>query len=183
MVTCARARTHAHTLSLSLSLSLHRAMIPRIATEFRAEMLHPCLSLPFTHSFAWSLSVCLSNRNAHIHTYILDLRVYAVSISSLTVRKRGYNTPPSLSLSLSLSLSFVRASLPLKHKHRHTHPHILSRFVCVRGIYQSVYLYIYMAFTDLLSIYLQAQMNECVFFGIRNVTHTWRFTLQGSNKH
>jgi len=43
-----------------------------------------------------------------------------------------------LFLCLSLSLTFVRASLSLKHKHRHTHPHILSRFVCVRGIDLSI---------------------------------------------
>ena len=88
-----------------------------------------------------------------------------------------------LCLSLSLSRSCVPLCLSNTNTDIHTHTYFLDLCVYEVSIYQSVYLYIYMAFTDLLSIYLQAQMNECVFFGIRNVTHTWRFTLRGSNKH
>jgi hypothetical protein len=77
-----------------------------------------------------------------------------------------------LCLSLSLSRSCVPLCLSNTNTDIHTHTYFLDLCVYEVSIYQSVYLYIYMAFTDLLSIYLQAQMNECVFFGIRNVTHT-----------
>jgi hypothetical protein len=180
-----RARAHAHTHTHTHTHTLHRSMIPRISTEFRAEMLHPCLSLSLSLTRSRGLSLSVSQTEMHTYTHTFSICVCTQYLYPLLqyVREDIIHLRLFLSISLSLSRSCVPLCLSNTNTDIHTHTYFLDLCVYEVSIYQSVYLYIYMAFTDLLSIYLQAQMNECVFFGIRNVTHTWRFTLQGSNKH
>ena len=152
-----------HTISFSLSLP-HVSPFLSERTDGVCVCVCVCVWMSVWVASMWvylSLSLSLS----------LSPQIYGSK--NFHRSKRGYNTPPSLSMSLSLSLSFVRASLSLKHKHRHTHPHILSRFVCVRGIDLSICISIHIYGLHRSVKYIFTSTNEwmCVFWYTECYTH------------
>ena len=154
-----------HTFSFSFFLP-HVSPFLSERTDGVCVCLSVCVCVNVSMSGV-NVSVFISLSLSHTHTP----QIYGSK--NFHRSKRGYNTPPSLSMSLSLSLSFVRASLSLKHKHRHTHPHILSRFVCVRGIDLSICISIHIYGLHRSVKYIFTSTNEwmCVFWYTECYTH------------